>query len=131
MKHLRERNRLHFEDCETFVLSLKFTFMRSLLDWVVVYGPSSSFLNLFKPCKFFRFWTPLMVVYLVYILCMRAVLVFHFYKISTYKKSINDKYYSDTSVGNKEYSSRFHLIHNPRYWKHVVPKVAKTSCHKF
>jgi hypothetical protein len=42
----REMNHLHFEDCETHVLSLKFTFLRSLLDWTVVYVPSSSFLNL-------------------------------------------------------------------------------------
>jgi hypothetical protein len=48
-------NCLNFKDCETSVLSLKFNFLRSLLDWTVVYVLSSSFLNLLDLVNFLDF----------------------------------------------------------------------------
>jgi hypothetical protein len=43
--HLEERSKGRIEDCETSVLSLKSTFLRFLLDWVLIFLPSFS-LNL-------------------------------------------------------------------------------------
>jgi hypothetical protein len=49
---LRETNRHHFEDRETALLCLKFLFLRSLLDWAVVYVPTFSSSNLFDLVNF-------------------------------------------------------------------------------
>jgi hypothetical protein len=48
----RERNQFLFEDCESNVLCLKSSFLRSLVDWTVAYVPNFSSSNLVDSITF-------------------------------------------------------------------------------
>jgi hypothetical protein len=68
----RERNQHLFMNCESNVLSLESSFLRSLLDWIVVYVPNFSSSNLVELVNFLDCRTIGMIFSLVYFLGTRA-----------------------------------------------------------
>jgi hypothetical protein len=55
-EHLEEKNRSLFEESESNVLSQKFSFLRSLSDWVTVHVTNFDAVNLVDLISFFFFF---------------------------------------------------------------------------